>query len=139
MLNLSFDFHIHEYFWSFLLKMNWILVLLVWEIPPCTADHKVLFHWHYWGFLKAFIVFVIFNCNRFFFDISARKYGLFFLTKRYWVIGFLKCFFWNIGGILHHLVKLLMQQICYVEVTCETCRYNMSPEFSLPLPKQRFS
>ena len=61
----------------------------------------------------------MFNWNRFCFDNSARKHGLLLSVKKYWVIRFIKCFFLNIA---RYFVKVLMQQLCYVEVISCTVR-----------------
>ena len=122
MLNLSSDFHIHEYISSFLLKMNWIYVHLAlgivfflysWSMtyPPRYCIHNLL--------RFPFLFFDIFNCNRFCFDNSTRKHGLLFSAKKYWVIRFLKCFFWNMA---RYFVKLPVQKLCYAEVISFTVR-----------------
>ena len=67
----------------------------------------------------SFLFFDIFNCNRFCFDNSTRKHGLLFSAKKYWVIRFLKCFFWNMA---RYFVKLPVQKLCYAEVISFTVR-----------------
>ena len=124
MLNLSSDFHIHEYISSFLLKMNWIYVHLAlgivfflysWSMtyPPRYCIHNLTL------VRFPFLFFDTFNCNRFCFDNSTRKHGLLFSAKKYWVIRFLKCFFWNMA---RYFVKLPVQKLCYAEVISFTVR-----------------
>ena len=66
-----------------------------------------------------FPIFDIFNCNRFCFDNSTRKHGLLFSAKKYWVIRFLKCFFWNVEVFCK---TSIIQYVCYVEVISCTVR-----------------
>ena len=115
---MSLDFHIHEYIWSFLVKMNWISVLLalgiiffctaeVWYISQGTAGHNLIL------VRFPFIFFDIFNSNKFCFGNSTRKHGLLFSAKKYWAIRFLNCFFWNIN---------IFVKIRYVEIKSCTVR-----------------
>ena len=93
--------------------MFFFCIAEVWHIPQGTAYHNLTL------VRFPFLFFDIFNCNRFCFDNSTRKHGLLFSAKKYWVIRFLKCFFWNMA---RYFVKLLIQKLCYAEVISCTVR-----------------
>ena len=71
----------------------------VWHIPQGTADHNLTL------VRFSLIFFNMFNANRLCFDNSTRKHGLLYSAEKYWVIRFLKYFFWNIAT---YFVKLLI-------------------------------
>ena len=127
MLNLSFDFHIHEYFWSFLLKINRIIVFLAlgiiflyrWSMtyPPVYCRP--------WSSLSLTLYFLIY--------LTATTK----LNKKTWT----SMFFWNAVTYFASFCKTsnAITLLCWSNLYCKTFRYNMSAEFSLPHPKQRFS